>query len=744
MNIKRCIATVLTLWMACSCRGPASTGAVALVHDANLRTTEPTSRPKPATAPIAATDVPATSPAVPATQAVLPIPPVAKRVPTTAPSLGEPRTDDYAWLREKDTPAVLEYLQAENTYTDSVLAHTQPLQEKLVEEFKKHTKLEDTSVPYLRDGWLYYQETDERDYPRYLRKRSDTDQPQLLLDLNELAKNSDYVDIGTDEPSDDGRLLAYTIDLTGFRDYKLSIKDVDSGRLLPDTADHVSSLVWANDNLTLFFATENEAKRSNKVWRLKLGGKPELIYEETDELFNVAVGKTLDKSFIIITSFAYGTASEQVIPAAQPETLPRPLAPRVRDVELYVASHREGQFYLRINDKGRNFRLVTVKDDATDLSQAVELIPDRPDVFLEDVNCFRNHVVVTERAGGLPRMSLFDPATRESRPIEMPEPVYSINYGANYVFDSDTLRFSYQSLVTPSTVYACDMNTRELTVLKREEIPGGYDPANYEQQMMYVPARDGTKIPVSLVRRKDMRTDPGPLLLDVYGAYGLPAWVWFDSSRISLLDRGVTFAIAHVRGGGELGKTWHDAGRLLQKKNTFSDTVDVTLYLQKQNYTTPAQLVISGASAGGMTVGAVLNERPELYKAALVGVPFVDVMNTMFDPSLPLTTGEYLEWGNPNEKPFYDYMLSYSPYDNLKAQVYPAMLVYSSYNDSQVMYWEPAKYVAKLRTLKQGDAPLLLRMGMTGGHGGVSGRSGVFEQIAEQYAFVLWQLGIKE
>jgi oligopeptidase B len=397
-----------------------------------------------------------------------------------------------------------------------------------------------------------------------------------------------------------------------------------------------------------------------------------------------------------------------------------------------------------VNDKGRNFRLLAVKDDATDLSAAVELIPDRPDVFLDDANCFRNHVVIQERVGGLPRFSLFDPQTLKATPIEMPEPVYAVNYGANYVFESDQLRFGYQSLVTPPTVYSCDMNTGKLTVLKRIEVPGGYDPDAYEQKMLYATARDGTPIPISLVRRKDRSSGDQPLLLEVYGAYGLPNWVWFEPQRISLLDRGVTFAIAHVRGGGELGKTWHDAGRLLNKKNTFTDTIDATLFLQAQGFTTPAKTAISGASAGGMTVGTVLNERPELYRSALVGVPFVDVMNTMFDDSLPLTTLEFREWGNPAEKPFYDYMLSYSPYDNLRPQVYPAMFVFSSYNDSQVMYWEPAKYVARLRTLKQGANPLLLRMSMTGGHGGVSGRTGVFEQVAEQYAFVLWQLGIEK
>ncbi len=710
MRKLRFIATLLTLLAAVSCRSPGEGDSRATTR-----------------------------------RAISSTPPAALRVPTTARSIGAPRSDDYAWLREKDSPRVLQHLAAENAYTDAILGPTKPLQAKLVEEFLSHTELDDATVPYMRDGWLYFEQTDEKsDYPRYFRKRNDNDPPQLLLDLNELAKTASFVGVGTDEPSDDSKLLAYTIDLTGFRDYRLSIKDIESGRLLPDTADHVSSVVWANDNLTLFYATEDEAKRSNKIWRLKLGGKPELVYEEIDPSFDVAVGKTVDKSFIVITSFSYGTASEQVIPAAKPESAPRPIADRTKGVELYVASHRDGEFYLRINDKGRNFRLVTVKDDAANLGQAVELIPDRPDVFLDDVNCFRNHIVIQERAAGLPRFSVFDPQTRQAKPIELPEPVYALNYGANFVFESDQFRFGYQSLVTPSTIYACDMNTGNLTVLKRDEVPGGYDANAYEEKMLYAPARDGAKIPISLVRRKDRSAGAHPLFLDVYGAYGLPEWAWFEPERISLLDRGMTFAIAHVRGGGELGKTWHDAGRLLNKRNTFNDAIDATLFLQAQGFTSPSQTVISGASAGGLTVGAVLNLRPDLYKAALLGVPFVDVMNTMFDDSLPLTTQEFLEWGNPSDRQFYDYMLLYSPYDNLAAQKYPAIFVYSSYNDSQVMYWEPAKYVAKLRTLKQGDSPLLLRMSMNGGHGGVSGRTGVFEQTAEQYAFVLWQLGIQK
>lgn len=701
-----------------------------------------TTRPTPAAPTTTSTTSPATVLLPPIAQ---PVPPVAMRRPTTAPSLGEPRTDDYAWLREKDTPPVLDYLAAENAYTEQVLAPTAALQEKLVEEFVAHTKLDDTSVPYMRDGWLYFEETDEKsDYPRYFRKRNDNDPPQLLLDLNELAKNAEFVEIGTDEPSDDGRLLAYTIDLTGFRDYKLSIKDIESGRLLPDTADHVTSIVWANDNLTLFYSTEDEAKRSNKVWRLRLGGKPELVYEETDPTFGVAVGKMIDKSFIVLTSYSYGTSSEQVIPASKPETPPRLIAPRKKDTEYYIASHRDGAFYLRINDTGRNFRLVSLKDDALDIGEAVERIPHRPDVFLEDVNCFRNHIVVTERADGLPRFTIFDPELRTGTPLTMPEPVYVAYYGQNYVYESDQFRFGYQSLVTPGTVYSCDMNTGALTILKKEEVPGGYDPAAYEQKMLYATARDGTRIPISYVARKDRPQGAGPMLIDVYGAYGLPEWVWFEPERISLLDRGVAFAILHVRGGGEMGKTWHDAGKLLNKKNTFNDTIDAVTYLQSNGFTSPDKTVLGGASAGGMTVGTVLNERPELFKAALVGVPFVDVMNTMFDTSLPLTTQEFLEWGNPSEKPYYDYMLSYSPYDNLKRQAYPAMLVFSSYFDSQVMYWEPTKYVAKLRTLKTDSNPLLLHMTMTGGHSGPSGRSGAFDQTAKLYAFVLWQLGLKE
>ena len=675
--------------------------------------------------------------------------PLAARHPVTRTDFGVTRTDDYAWLRQQDSPAVLKHLADENAYTDRVMKPTEPLQKTLVDEFVAHTKLDDASVPHPRDGWLYFSTTDkDSDYPRFYRKREANASPQLLLDLNELAKTRDYVGLGASEPSDNGKLLAYTIDPTGFRQYTLAVKDLESGTLLPDTAARVGSVCWANDNRTLFYSTENDAKRSDKIWRLTLGDKsPTLVYEETDATFDVGVGKTTDKAFVIISAFSYGTADASVIPADKPEMKPEVIGPRKAGVETYIASHRDGQFFIRTNDTGRNFRLVTDADheagDVTESRYFVELIPARERVFLEDVNCFKNHVVLTERADGLPRVSTFDVERRRIEPIEMPESVYAVRLGPNEVFDTDELRLTYESLVTPPTTFAFDMNARTLATLKREEVPGGYDPAKYEEHQIFATARDGTRVPISYVARKDRPAGPGPLYVDVYGAYGIPEWVWFEPERLSLLDRGVAFAICHVRGGGELGKTWHDQGRLMNKRHTFEDTTDCVSFLQSHGIASPQTTAIGGASAGGLTVGATLNLRPDLFKCALLGVPFVDVMNTMLDPSLPLTTQEYNEWGNPHESAAFAYMLGYSPYDNLRRADYPATLVFSSYHDSQVMYWEPTKYVAKRRALNaSATPPLLLNMTMTGGHGGPSGRTGAFDETAKRYAFVLWQLGL--
>lgn len=653
--------------------------------------------------------------------------------------------DPYAWLRERDAPAVLEHLNAENAYTERVLAPTRALQATLVDEFVRHTKLDDQSVPYPRDGWLYFSETDkDSDYPRYYRKRSaDDPTPQLLLDPNALAKTLPYVDVGAIEPGDNGKLLAYTIDPTGYRQYRLTIKDTETGTTRPETAERVTAVCWA-DATTLFYSTEDATtKRSNQVWRLALGGTPELVYEEKDEAFNVGVDRTVDKSFIVITSFAYGTGDCRVIPSKSPRTPPRAIAPRRDGIECYVASHHGRTFFVRTNDTGKNFRLVALPDEATDLAGAAELVPAREQVFLDDVNCYGDRVLLTERADGLPRLALLDVERRRVEPIPMPEPVYAVGLGRNLDPEATAIHVTYESLVTPPTTFSLDLGTRQLTTLKRQEVPGGYDPNAYEQRMLYATARDGTRVPISLVMRKDRPTTPGPLLVDVYGAYGLPEWAWFEPERLSLLDRGVAFAIVHARGGGELGKQWHDDGRLMNKRHTFEDAIDAVAFLQSQGYASPQTTAISGASAGGLTVGAALNLRPELFRCALLGVPFVDVMNTMLDPSLPLTTQEYREWGDPREPAAGDYIRSYSPYDNLARRAYPATLVYSSYNDSQVMYWEPAKYVAKRRALNpKATAPLLLSMTMTGGHGGPSGRTGYFDETAKRYAFVLWQLGV--
>ena len=669
------------------------------------------------------------------------MPPTARRIPTS-------NGDDYAWLRERDSKPVLDYLKAENAFTDRTLAPTAALQKTLVDEFTRHTKLDDQSVPYRRDGWLYFAVSDrDSDYPRYYRKRSDDDAtPQLLLDPNALAKTLPYVDVGAYEPSDDGKLLAYTIDSTGFRQYALAIRDIETGANAPGWPsggiDRVTGVCWS-DASTLFYSTEDATtKRSNQIWRLALGGKPELVYEEKDEAFNVSVDRTVDKSFVLLTSASYGTGDCRVVPAKQPRTPPREIGTRTEGVERYVASHHGHEFFVRTNDTGKNFRLVTLPDDASDLSRATELVPARDKVFLDDVNCYADHVVLTERADGLPRLSLLDVERKRVEPIPMPEAVYAVGIGKNVEADAQTIQVTYESLVTPPTTFALDLNSLELRTLKRQEVPGGYDPAKYDERMLYATARDGTRVPISIVARKDRPTTPGPLLVDVYGAYGLPEWVWFEPERLSLLDRGVAFAIVHVRGGGELGKRWHDDGRLMNKRHTFEDAIDAVAYLQSIGLAAPKTTAINGASAGGLTVGAVLNMRPDLFKCALLGVPFVDVMNTMLDPSLPLTTGEYREWGDPRQPAARDYMRSYSPYDNLAKKDYPATLVTSSYFDSQVMYWEPTKYVARRRALNpSATAPLLLSLTMTGGHDGPSGRTGFFDETARRYAFVLWQLG---
>ena len=551
--------------------------------------------------------------------------------------------------------------------------------------------------------------------------------------------------------SEDQNLAAYTVYHTGFRQYTLHIKDLRTGELLADTAERVGSVVWANDNRTLFYSMEDEVtKRQHKLYRHQLGDPQSadvLVFEEPDERFNLGAGKTRDNAYLLLQIGSHTTSEEHVLRASGPTASFRLIEPRRDNIE-YTADHRDGLFYIRVNDTGRNFRLVTARVEEPGSQHWREIVPHRDHVMLEDVDLFQDFAAVSTRSDGLPNIAIAgfaqDGALQSPREIALPEPVYSVHGGANPDFHATSYRYGYQSLVTPSSVYELDIRTHESVLRKQQEVPGGFDRTLYASERVFATAQDGTRIPVSLVYRLDRKTDRNPLHVYAYGSYGYSLPVGFNASRLSLLDRGLVMAYAHIRGGGDMGKPWHDAGRLMQKRNTFTDFIAAVEHLTANGYGDPARVSIEGGSAGGLLMGAVTNLRPDLFRAVISHVPFVDVMNTMLDASLPLTVPEYEEWGNPNEPEAFAYMLSYSPYDNLRPGPYPAMLVKTSLNDSQVMYWEPAKYVARLRTLTQDDTPLLLYTNMAAGHGGASGRYDYLREIAFDYAFLLRTLGVEE
>jgi oligopeptidase B len=685
-------------------------------------------------------------------------PPVAPKHAKVIQQHGETRVDDYAWLREKDSPEVLAYLHAENAYTQGVMAPTEALQETLYKEIIGRIQQTDETPPVQRGAYLYYSRTTEGlQYPVYCRKHTGADAAeQKLLDMNALAEREKFLDLGEYEVSDDTNLLAYSLDTTGFRDYTLQIKDLRTGAISPERIPKVASSAWASDNRTLFYTVEDDAKRSYRVYRHVLGQAPEhdvLIYEEKDERFSVDVSRTRSKAYVLLTSGSHTASEVRFIPADRPEADPRVIAPR-RDNHEYYVDHRGELFYIRTNDKDRNFRIVTARvGDAGEPSWR-ELIAADEQVMVEDLAVFDGFYAVHERADGLPRVRVvrLQPDTPGSgspgviagsaHVIDLPEAVYEIFPDENPEAGADTYRFSYESPTTPTTYYAYRVLERTLDVVKRKAVLGGYDASRYATERIHARAADGAEIPISLVYPKAHPPGAQPMLLTGYGAYGFPYPATFSYSRVSLLDRGVSFAIAHVRGGGELGKRWHDAGRMLNKRNTFDDFIAAAEQLEKGGYTAPDRLVIEGASAGGLLIGAVVNQRPDLFKAALLDVPFVDVINTMSDASLPLTVGEFEEWGNPQNEAEYRYIASYSPYDNIKPQAYPTLLVKTSYNDSQVMYWEPAKYVAKLRAAKTDRNPLLFFINMQAGHHGASGRYDQLRERAFDFAFVLSQLGI--
>ncbi len=677
-----------------------------------------------------------------------PQPPMTEKKPKTTNIHGTTLVDDYFWLREKTNPAVLAHLQAEEAYTQQVMKPTEPLQEKLYKEMLSHIKQTDTDVPYRSGNYFYYTRTEEgKQYPIYCRKKGSLDAAEeIVLDQNELAKGHKFMSVGLFLPSDDGNLLAYSTDNTGYRQYVLQIKDLRTGQLFPERIERVTSLVWANDNKTFFYVTEDPVtKRSDKFFRHVLGtDKMDLVYDEKDELFDIGVSRSRDKAVIFLGSFSKTSTESRYLRAADPSGTLKVIIPRSPEHE-YDVNHRDGLFYIRTNKGAKNFRIVTAPVSDPSEKNWKEFIAHKPEVKIDAISMYADHAVLMEWEGGLQQLEVVNFKTNKRNRITFPEPVYSADLGTNREYNTSVVRYNYESLVTPESVFEYDMNTGKSTLLKQTEVPGGFDRGNYQSERVFATASDGTKIPMSLVYRKGVKMDgSAPLLLYGYGSYGYSIPPTFSSRRLSLLDRGVIFAIGHIRGGSELGEEWRQAGRMMKKMNTFTDFIACAETLIKNKFTSKDRLVIEGGSAGGLLMGVVSNLRPDLFKAVVSHVPFVDVLNTMLDASLPLTTSEYIEWGNPNEKAAFEYMKTYSPYDNIAKKDYPATLVKVSLNDSQVPYWEGAKLVAKLRTMKTDKNPLLLKVNFGAGHGGASGRYDALRETAFDYAFMLWQMGIAE
>jgi len=737
-------------------------------------------------------------------------PPVARREPKPTTLHDVTLQDDYGWMRDKSSPETLAYLEAENAYTAAAMAPTADLQAKLYSEMLSHIKETDESIPYRLGGWFYSTRTLEgSQYPIHCRRQAtnadqnskiDPSQPeQVILDVNALAEGKPFMSVGSMAISPDGNLLAYSTDPTGYRQYTLHIRDLRTGADLPDTAERVGTLVWAADSRTLFYSTEDETtKRQDHIFRHTLGtaaSDDTVILYEQDERFNLGIGRTRDGRYLMIEAGSHTTNEYRFLDSANPTGEFSLIAPRLYDQEYYP-DHRDGLFFIRVNDTGKNFRVVIAPPSTPGREHWAELIALDPIHPLEDFDLFQSFAVTTRRKLGLPTLEVrrfTDPAphntpgnptlppgapslaasslrvgsTKSAPPtlappiaISFPEPTYSAGSHVNRIFSTDVYRYSYQSLVSPPSVYeynvARDSDQTPIgqsKLLKQQEVPGGFDPALYASERIWIEAPDAVSptgtipVPTSIVYRRDTfhRDGANPVYIYGYGSYGYPLPVGFSPTRLSLLDRGVVMVYAHIRGGGELGDAWHDAGKMAVKRNTFTDFIAVTEQLIAQKYGAATRVAIEGGSAGGLLMGAVVNMRPDLFSVVLSHVPFVDIMNTMLDATLPLTVAEYEEWGNPNEPEAFVTMLAYSPYDNLEKLAgapIPSMLVKTSLNDSQVMYWEPAKYIARLRTLKKNHTPLLLHINMDAGHGGASGRYDYLKEIAFDYAFLLTQLGV--
>lgn len=664
---------------------------------------------------------------------------------------GHTRIDNYYWMNERDSPEVLEYLEEENAYTKEKMAHTEVFQKSLFEEMKARIKETDQSVPYKENGYFYITRFEEgKEYPIYTRKKESLDAAEeVLIDVNTLAEGHEFYQVASTECSENNEILAYSFDDESRRLWKVHFKNLRTGEQYSDELINTSGgIAWANDNKTVFYAKKDTVDlRPGEIWRHVLGtpqSEDVLVYEEKDNTFYAGVYKSKSRKLLVIGSTSTLTSEYQTLDADNPYGEWRLFCPRERGIEYHISDY-EGEFYIRTNLNAQNFKLMKCGAQSTSKENWKDVIPHREDVLFEGMEVFSEFLVLEERSKGLTGIRIIHHNSGDDHYIEFRDEAYVSMTGYNPDFEGEVLRYSYSSLTTPWSTYDYNMRTREQELLKQQEVLGTFDPEDYESKRIYAVADDGKEIPISLVYRKGLQLNgSNPTLLYAYGSYGYSIDPGFGSTRLSLLDRGFIYAIAHIRGGEEMGRQWYEDGKLLKKMNTFTDFNDCAEHLIAKSYTSSDQLFAMGGSAGGLLMGAVINLQPELYKGVIAAVPFVDVVTTMLDESIPLTTSEYDEWGNPNDKEYYDYMLSYSPYDQVKAQNYPNLLVTTGYHDSQVQYWEPAKWVAKLRALKLDDNLLLFDCNMDSGHGGSSGRFEALKETALEYAFLLDLSGIKE
>lgn len=680
-------------------------------------------------------------------------PPRAEKLPKKLSAHNNVRVDDYYWMNDRENPNVISYLKSENEYNEMMTAHTKDLQKKLFHEMKSRIKEDDTSVPYKLNGYWYLIRFEKgKDYPIYSRKKETLDAPEeILFDVNEMAEGYEYYSLGGLNVSPDNKLVAFGVDTLSRRKYTIQIKNLETGEIRPEKIlTTTGGSTWANDNKTLYYTKkDDQTLRSNQIYKHILGTNPardELVFEEKDETFNTYIYKSKSKKYLIIGSGSTLTSEYRFLDADNPEGEFKIVQPRVRGLE-YGISHYRDHFYVVTNKDGAiNFKLMKTPVDKTTQENWVDVIPHRDDYLLEDLDIFEKYLVISERHNGLNKIKITRWDNNESYYLPFNNETYTANTSINPDFDTDILRYTYNSLNTPTSVVDFNMTTREKIVLKEQEVLGdNFNKDNYTTERVWATAQDGTSVPVSLIYRKELNMDgSNPLLLYAYGSYGSTIDPYFSSARLSLLDRGFIYAIAHIRGGEYLGRKWYEDGKLLNKKNTFTDFIDVSRHLIDQKYTSEKHLYAMGGSAGGLLMGAVINMAPHLYNGIIAAVPFVDVITTMFDDSIPLTTGEYDEWGNPNDAEYYEYMLSYSPYDNVKTQDYPNMLITTGLHDSQVQYWESAKWVAKLREMKTDENILLFHTNLDAGHGGASGRFEALKEVAEEYAFLLDLEGIRE